>query len=110
MDNLPDMCRDDLTCYGLLQSVECYCSDKIGTPTKFFNFLQLGIQEYFAAKYVSTLPEDEVYTLLEESFLITDNYDDLHWNSVCLSKMWIMYCSITGGQRDFLRIYFSVTI
>ena len=52
IDDLPDMCMDDPTCYGLLQSVECYCSDKIGTPTKSFNFLHLGIQEYFAAKYM----------------------------------------------------------
>ena len=106
MDDLPDMCRDDPTCYGLLQSVECYCSDKIGNPTKSFNFLHLGIQEYFAAKYVAILPEDEVYTLMKESFLVTDNYDP-DSKSVRLSNMWIMYCGITSGQSNSLRFYLS---
>jgi len=112
------MCRDDPTCYGLLQSVECYCSDEIGTPTKSFNFLHLGIQEYFAAKHVATLPEDEVYTLLEESFLVTDDdedvddlyeiqYADPDSKSVRLSNMWIMYCGITGGQSNSLIHYLS---
>ena len=106
MDDLPDMCRDDSTCYGLLQSVECYCSDEIGTPTKSFNFLHLGIQEYFAAKYVATLPEDEVYTLMKESFLVTEN-DDPDSKSVRLSNMWIMYCGVTSGQCNSLRYYLS---
>ena len=118
MDDLPDMCRDDPTCYGLLQSVE-YCSDEIGTPTKSFNFLHLGIQEYFAAKYVATLPEDEVYTLLKESFPVkrkeadgkntllkvsTENNEGLR-----LSNMWIMYCGITSGQCRSLRCYLSTS-
>ena len=104
MDDLPDMCRDDPTCYGLLQSVECYCSDEIGTPTKSFNFLHLGIQEYFAAKYVTTLPEDKVYTLLEESFLVFGKPTDKGFR---LSNMWIMYCGITSGQCNSLRHYLS---
>jgi len=57
IDDLPAMCRDDPTCFGLLQSVECYCADEIGGPTQSFNFLHLGVQEYFAAKYIATLPE-----------------------------------------------------
>ena len=108
MDDLPDMCRDDPTCYGLLQSVECYCSDEIGTPTKSFNFLHLGIQEYFAAKYVATLPEDAVYTLMKKSFLVTGYGDDSpNSKSVRLSNMWIMYCGITSGQCNSLRHYLS---
>jgi len=98
MDDLPDMCRDDPTCYGLLQSVECYCSYKIG-PTKSFNFLHLGIQEYFAAKYVETLPKKKLYTLLEESFLTAT------FGSVRLSNAWIMYCGITSGHCESLRNY-----
>ena len=106
MDDLPDMCRDDPTCYGLLQSVECYCSDEIGTPTKSFNFLHLGIQEYFAAKYIATLPEDDVYALMKKSFLVTD-YGDPDSKSVRLSNMWIMYCGITSGQGNSLQRYLS---
>ena len=108
MDDLPDMCRDDPTCYGLLQSVECYCSDEIGTPTKSFNFLHLGIQEYFAAKYVATLPENDVYALLKESFLVSYRFGpDLDGKSVRLSNMWIMYCGITSGQGNSLQRYLS---
>jgi len=96
LDDLPNMNRDDPTCYGLLQSVECYCSDEIGIPTKSFNFLHLGIQEYFAAKYVASL---QVHSLLKESFLGKSD------KSVRLSNMWIMYCGITSGQCNSLRHY-----
>jgi len=102
IDDLPDMCRKDPTCCGLLQSVEFYSLDKIGT-VKSFNFLHLGIQEYFAAKYVATLQVEEVYTLLKESFLV----DYHNGKSVRLSNMWVMYCGITSGQCSSLRSYLS---
>ena len=105
---LPVFCWRDPTCYGLLQSTECYSAEEIGTPTQSFNFLHLGIQEYFAAKYVTTLPEDEVYTLLKESFIVSEgilpNPDS---KSVRLSNMWILYCGITSGQCKTLRHYLT---
>ena len=100
---LPVFCWHDPTCYGLLQSSECYSAE--GAPTQSFNFLHLGIQEYFAAKYVTTLPEDEVYTLLKESFVVNDSNPDS--KSVRLSNMWIMYCGITSGQCKTLRHYLT---
>ena len=96
--------KDDSTCYGLLQSTECYSAEEIGTPTQSFNFLHLGIQEYFAAKYVTTLPEDEVYTLLKESFIVTGYGNS---KSARLSNMWILYCGITSGQCKTLRHYLT---
>ncbi|XP_065890344.1 protein NLRC3-like isoform X2 [Dysidea avara] len=119
LDDLPDTCRDDPTCYGLLQSIECYCPCQIGTPTKSFNFLHLGIQEYFAAKYVSTLSEYDVYALLQKSFPVTVveieklplytgiSINDHNRDSKCvrLSNMWIMYCGITSGHCKSLRRY-----
>ena len=108
VEELPVLCKDDLTCYGLLQSTECYSAEEIGTPTQSFNFLHLGIQEYFAAKYVTTLPEDEVYTLLKESFIVKYSYPpDPDSKSVRLSNMWILYCGITSGQCKTLRHYLS---
>ena len=104
VEELPVLCKDDPTCYGLLQSTECFSAEEIGTPTQSFNFLHLGIQEYFAAKYVTTLPEDEVYTLLKESFIVT-GYDDS--KSARLSNMWILYCGITSGQCKTLRHYLT---
>ena len=103
---LPVLYKDDPTCYGLLQSTECYSAEEIGTPTQSFNFLHLGIQEYFAAKYVTRLPEDEVYTLLKESFVVTGYYGD-DSKSVRLSNMWILYCGITSGQCKTLRHYLT---
>ena len=106
---LPVLCKDDPTYYGLLQSTECYSAEEIGSPTQSFNFLHLGIQEYFAAKYVTTLPEDEVYTLLRKSFIVTNHhghYDD-DSKSVRLSNMWILYCGITSGQCMTLRHYLT---
>jgi len=90
--DLPAICRDDPTCYGLLQSVQCYSENDAGAPLHSFNFLHLGIQEYFAANYVTILPEDEVHTLLKESFLV--DYSNNDSKSVRLSNMWIMYCGI----------------
>ena len=105
---LPVLCKDDPTCYGLLQSTECYSAEEIGTPIQSFNFLHLGIQEYFAAKYVTRLPEDEVYTLLKESFVVTDHYyQKPDSKSVRLSNMWILYCGITNGQCKTLRHYLT---
>ena len=104
---LPVFCWHDPTCYGLLQSTECYSAEEIGTPTQSFNFLHLGIQEYFAAKYVTTLPEDEVYTLLKESFVVSKGYYGDDSKSVRLSNMWILYCGITSGQCKTLRHYLT---
>ena len=106
---LPVFCWHDPTCYGLLQSTECYSAEEIGTPTQSFNFLHLGVQEYFAAKYVNTLPEDQVYALLKESFVVTEsniiiNHDS---KSVRLANMWILYCGITSGQCKTLRHYLT---
>ena len=101
VEELPPLCVDDPTCYGLLQSTECYSAEEIGTATQSFNFLHMGIQEYFAAKYVTTLPEDEVYKLLRETF-ITDYGEDVR-----LSNMWILYCGITSGQCKTLRHYLT---
>ena len=100
---LPVLCKDDTTCYGLLQSTECYSAEEIGAPTQSFNFLHLGIQEYFAANYVTTLPENKVYSLLKESFVVTDS------KSVRLFNMWILYCGITSGQCKALRKHLGLS-
>ena len=112
VEELPVFCWHDPTCYGLLQSTECYSAEEIGNPTQSFNFLHLGIQEYFAAKYVTILPEDKVYTLLKESFIVTNsrimyNISNPDSKSVRLSNMWILYCGITSGQCKTLRHYLT---
>ena len=78
ISDLPEICKVDPTCYGLLQSTECYSANEIGSSTLSFNFLHLGIQEYFAAKCVANLPSRRVCSLLKASFLVkyTDEYVD----------------------------------
>ena len=111
VEELPALCKDDPTCYGLLQSTECYSAQEVGTPTQSFNFLHLGIQEYFAAKFVMKLPENEVLTLLMESFIVTDRFarGNPYSKSARLSNMWILYCGITSGQCKTLRQYLKMT-
>ncbi|XP_065917638.1 protein NLRC3-like [Dysidea avara] len=113
-NDLPEMCKENPTCYGLLQSIECFCSEEIGATTLSLNFLHLGIQEYFAANYVRTLSQENIFALLEESFLCNEYSSTLHpvldpnSKSVHLSNMWILYCGITGGQCKSLSRYLSV--
>ena len=107
VDDLPGVCQDDTTCYGLLQSVECYSSDDIGVPTQSFNFLHVGIQEYFAAKHVATLTEDEIHKLLKESLFFDNFNDESRSKHVRFSNMWNMYCGITKGHCNSLRCYLS---
>ena len=107
VEELPVICKYDPTCYGLLQSTESYSAEEYGSPTKSFNFLHLGIQEYFAAKYVTTLPEDEVNTLLKKSFIVADELFYHDNSTVRLSNMWILYCGITSGQCKTLRHYLA---
>ena len=101
---LHNVCKGDSTCYGLLQVTKFHSAR--GTLTHSFNFPHLGIQEYFAAKYVTTLSENEVDTLLRDSFIVTESGVDDR-KSVRLSNMWILYCGITSGQSKALRDYLT---
>ena len=106
--HLPEHCREDPTCYGLLQSTECYSTDYVGLPILSFNFLHLGIQEYLAAKYVASLPEDTISTLLRQSFLLLPRKSDSNNNKITrLSNMWVLFCGITGGKSEALMQYVS---
>ena len=104
------LCKHDPTCYGVLQSTECYSVEEVGASTQSLNFLHLGFQEYFAAKYITTLPEDEVYTLLRESFVNFSNSSSPGSKSVRLSNMWVLYCGITNGQCRTIRRYLTTYI
>jgi len=107
-DSLPEHCREDPTCYGLLQSTECYSTDYVGLPILSFNFLHLGIQEYLAAKHVASLPEDAISTLLRQSFLLLPRKSNSRNNKITrLSNMWVLFCGITGGKSNALMQYIS---
>ena len=104
VEELPILCKHDPTCYGVLQSTEFYSAKEIGTPIKSFNFVHLGIQEYFAAKCITRSPEFK-YGLMEQSFITTDgNLDD---KSIRFCNVWILYCGITSGKCRTLRHYLN---
>ena len=103
IDELPDACKDDPICFGLLQSESTeYSRGDDTTPTQ-FSFLHLGIQEYFAAKHVASLPDDEVHALLNESFIVCNSKShdigtDDNNKRIRFLNMWILFSGIVGGK------------
>ena len=69
---------------SLLQAVQHHPQKGVGTTTS-FNFLHLTMQEYLAAYYVATLPEEQQQALLREKF----------WDNR-FNFMWIMYVGTVG--------------
>ena len=93
-DKLKDVCPEVCDVpeatdgFGLLQTVEHYPQKGAGTTTT-YNFLHLTMQEYLAAYYVSTLPEEKQLELLQKSF----------WDEN-LKFMWLMYVGIVGVKCE----------
>ena len=91
-EHLKDVCPEvyevPKAAYGfsLLQAVEHYPQKGVGTTTS-FNFLHLTMQEYLAAYYVSTFPEETQLVALRIAF----------WQG-WLSFMWIMYVGMVGAK------------
>ena len=71
-EDLPDheLCKTDPTCFGLLQSTECYSLKVVGSPVLTFNFYHLELQEYFAARHVMNLPQEEAHDFISKHFFI----------------------------------------
>ena len=96
------MLSNNPTCYGLLQSTECYSAHSIGIPTLSFNFLHLGLQEYFAARYVAHSSEMLLLNFLNSIFRLKRDTVRVRFSNVL-----ILYCGVTGGKseafRNFLR-------
>lgn len=69
MEDLPMLrSKNNPTCYGLFQSTECYSAYSIGTATLSFNFLHLGLQEYFAARYIARSSDKLLMKTLDSIF------------------------------------------
>ena len=67
-----------------------------GCDHESFHFLHYSIQEYMAAYYIASLPNNELLSLLEETF----------WN-VLYFNTWIMYVGITGGNHFIFTHFLS---
>ena len=61
-----------------------------------FHFLHFSIQEYMAAHYIASLPDNEQFELLNDAF----------WN-VHFFNMWVMYVGITGGDNFAFRHFLT---
>ena len=98
--------------FGLLGTVEHYSLDEVGDTSYSFNFLHYSMQEYLAAFYVSTLSDEEQYSLMSVtqsgSYIISDPISNKLkfigsygvsslWHSH-YSHMWLLYSGITGGK------------
>ena len=57
---------------------------------------------------MTTLQDDEIYKLLQESFLVQD-FDAVNSRDVRLSNMWILYCGITRGKCSSVRRYLHIS-
>ena len=99
VEDLP-MLSNNPTCYGLLQSTECYSAHSIGSPTLSFNFLHLGLQEYFAARYIVYSSDELLITILNS---VLEGFSDTL--RVRFSNVLILYCGITGGKSETFRDY-----
>ena len=80
---------------GLLKRTQYFkAQDGDGYYHESFHFLHYSIQEYMAAYYIASLPDDKLLSLLEETF----------WN-VRYFNTWIMYVGITRS-KNFIFAHF----
>ena len=72
--------------FGLLQAVQHYPEKGVGKTTS-SNFLHYTMQEYLAARHVTTLPIEEQQILMQKTF----------WEGQ-FNFMWMMYVGIMGTE------------
>ena len=93
IDSVPEAANG----FGLLQAVQHHPRKGVGTTIS-FNFLHLTIQEYLAACYVATLPNEQQRALLWDTFAKEDRFN----------FMWIMYVGSvgirSGAFASFIRM------
>ena len=79
--------------FGLLQVVQHF--GLLAKKTT-FNFIHFTVQEYLAAHYISHLPPDEEFRVIEANF-----WSDIHFN------MFTIYIALTKGQRSSFKKFLS---
>ena len=79
--------------FGLLQAVQHFGFFAKKTT---FNFTHFTVQEYLSALYISCLPPDEEFRVIEANF-----WSDIHFN------MFTIYIALTKGQRSSFKKFLS---
>ena len=80
---------------GLLKSAQ-YFKAQDGCDHESFHFLHYSIQEYMAAYHIASLSNDDLLSLLKETF----------WNARYFNT-WVMYVGITGGNHFIFTHFLS---
>ena len=80
---------------GLLKQAQ-YFEAQDGCDHESFHFLHYSIQEYMAAYYIASLPDNKLLLLLKNTF----------WN-IHYFNTWIMYVGITGGKHFIFTHFLS---
>ena len=80
---------------GLLKPVKYFKPQDDGDH-KSFHFLHYSIQEYMAAYYIASLPDNELLLLLQKTF----------WNARYFNT-WVMYIGITAGRHSAFTHFLS---
>ena len=88
---LPDIIHG----FGLLQVTEHFCTKKL-EKTYSFNFAHSSIQDYLAAFYIKSLPDDQQISLLKDTF----------WNEKYMNT-WIMFVGLTQGKTIAFRCFLA---
>jgi len=105
---------------GLLQAVDHYPeSGAIGSETS-VNFIHYSMQEFLAAYYITTLPDEEQYSLMNTSYqddfvyrnsymgFGTIRYSKSLWHSQH-TNLWLMYVGLTGGKSVAFKKFVQET-
>ncbi|XP_065894123.1 nucleotide-binding oligomerization domain-containing protein 1-like [Dysidea avara] len=79
--------------FGLLQATQHFTTNG---KTLSFNFIHSSVQEYLAAYYIQSLPDDKQLNLLRDTF----------WNERYLNT-WIIYVGITKGKVFAFKHFLS---
>ena len=91
----PSITPDNWYGLGLLKPTG-YFMPSDGHDHKSFHFLHFAIQEYMAAYYIASLPDQTQLQLLNSTF----------WN-VKYSNTWMMYVGITGGNSSVFKHFIT---
>ncbi|XP_065902521.1 protein NLRC3-like [Dysidea avara] len=79
--------------FGLLQATQHFTTNG---PTLSFNFAHSSVQEYLAAYYIQSLPDDRQLDLLRDTF-----WDERYLNT------WIIYVGLTQGRSFAFKHFLS---